>query len=620
MAGIAGIFLKQKNKKAETYLPAFEAMMDKLSASDGQLQKYHIDSSFLFGNAVAISTKNNDRFQFLESLNIYCVFDGLLFINDQEKFIIRKQYQINDEKSDYELLPYLYDFYSTDIVNHITGWYNIFLVDATKQESLLLNDRLGYSPLYYYESDLFFVFASKIECILSSGLMSSLNFGIEFDVTTIAEQMFFNHSLSDNTFIKGIHTLPNALSISFNSHGTKWEKYWGIEEFFDLKKAGQKESFNLINNGLKTAISKVIPESGKEINLSLTGGWDSRVVLSLLMPEYKDKLRLYSFGAENSDDIIIPEYIAGKEHVRYDSYILDQDYLDQDFIPDAQKTIELSNGTRNYKRTHYLYAIQKIASFSDMLVSGIFGDEVFKVAQTTGGNVLSQNTIDIIGANFNLDQTLKKFSSSGFLNTFHTDHKKLTDEFSSRLEKFQNKTDKFDTDIQKYYYVRFELNLRKYFGAEVNSYNDYVYCFSPFIDHDFLTNFAQTSFMDTHYNKDSNELKRKMEITSLYANLIKQNYKPLIYYNTARGYSMFDAITLAGKFKILAKKYLNKKTNKIDGFNTNPTDQLFNNFLLESLPQKSKQQLLLSSDYSYDKTAQINSMIYWMHLIKSRYC
>ena len=100
-------------------------------------------------------------------------------------------------------------------------------------------------------------------------------------------------------------------------------------------------------------MDKITTQSNKKLNMTLTGGWDSRVVLSKLLPDQNKRLNLYSFGAEDADDILIPKYIAKREHLKYTSYVLDQAYLDNDFLPQAKRTIELSRATRNYKRTHY---------------------------------------------------------------------------------------------------------------------------------------------------------------------------------------------------------------------------------------------------------------------------
>lgn len=477
----------------------------------------------------------------------------------------------------------------------------------------MINDRLGFLPLYYYESDSYFIFASKIEAILNSGLLPS----IKPDATTIAEHLFFNYPISDHTYIENIQTLSNAEFFKITQNNTIREKYWSISEFYDFAPVNKQESFHLLDEGLKHAVGKAISHCENKINLSLTGGWDSRVVLSYLLPQYKTKLNIYSFGAEQSDDILIPQQIARAESLEYTPYILDQHYLDHFFIPNALKTIGLSNGTRNYKRTHYLYAVQQIAEISNFLVTGIFGDEVFKVARPLDGEVLSQNTIDLLQSDFDLDETINKFSNSLILNHLNVNQNKLIEAFGERLTFLKNRMKGFESISRKYYSFRFEYNLRKYFGNEANSYNDFVFCFSPFIDYDFLKDFARTKYFGIHYPFGSNGIRLKKQSTQLYHDIVQENYKPLVVYNSARGYSMKDANIVLGNLKIVSKKYFGKNKNA-DGFNTRPTDVLFRSSL-------NSQELKPGIFNPLERTinSKINpdflSLFYWLGAVEERY-
>jgi hypothetical protein len=372
-----------------------------------------------------------------------------------------------------------------------------------------------------------------------------------------------------------------------------------------------------MDEGLMHAVNKAINRSDDKMNVSLTGGWDSRVVLSYLLPQYKNRLHAYSFGAANSDDILIPQRIAGAEGLDYTPYILDQDYLDNSFLIDALKTIEFSSGARNYKRTHYLYAVKKIAEISDVLVTGIFGDEVFKVGRPGSGAVLSQNMIDLLASDFDIDGTLRKFSGSFIPHCLNDDHKKLTEAFGARLEALKLKMEAFESISQKYYSIRFEYNLRKYFGSETNSYNDFVFCFSPFIDRDFLENFAHTQYFGIHYPFNADSICLKKQSTQLYHDIVKANYPPLTAYKSARGYSMKDATTLLGNIKILQQKYF-KKRKAVDAFNTKPADTLFSAFL-KTKRINSETLKMPDNDLVISNHSDLLSLIYWLGLVENKY-
>jgi len=202
---------------------------------------------------------------------------------------------------------------------------------------------------------------------------------------------------------------------------------------------------------------------------------------------------------------------------------------------------------------------------------------------------------------------------------FNREDSNLANEFNYRVENLADKIKSFDSLSRKYYYLRFEVNLRKYFGAEVNSYNDYLYCFSPFIENEFMDAFAKTSYMGDSHPFNSNDLKLKMRTTLLYYKLIKRNYESLTKYNTARGYSMKDAASISGKLKILIQKKLQRGKNKVDAFNTQPTDELFVKIVDESDFIKYPVPINLARDWNIKNVADINSLYLWSQSITGKY-
>jgi len=613
VAGIIGIIIKNDRKPTARHANAFASMLRRLSFSNDQKRASFSDKGFIFGNIVPVSQTINDHYYFSESRQIYCVIEGLIYVSDDERAKLKKRYRIDEFLSEIEIVTYLYDHYKSDFINHVTGWFNLFIYNKVKSEAFLVNDRLGYLPLYIYESESLYMFASKIECLLASGLLT----GIDFDTTTLAEHLFFNYPISDFTYIKNIWTLPNATMVNFTQKVISSEKYWDISRLFGIDSVNNKESLSLINEGLHNALGKIIL-TNNQLNLSLTGGWDSRVVLSCLIPNYKEKLNLFSFGAPNSDDIIVPLHISEKEGLKYTPYILDGIYIMQSFLPQAIDTIVLSNGTRSYKRAHYLYAISQMSKYSHILITGIFGDEVFKFAQITSGNVLSGNTLDFLESDFNVNKTISNISHSLFFSYIDANKSELLSSIEHRLQSISEYMKQYENISQKYYAFRFEYNLRKYFGNETNSYNDFVYCFSPFIDYEFLKGFSRTRYFGTRYPFNSNRLSLKKQSARLYYELVKANYPALLNYYSSSGYSMKDVASITGQARILYKKYIKKRDEALNGFNTKPTNQIFIDNILtaDKIAGNVFTQFVKAEMPGADK---LNSLIYWVSRIAKSY-
>lgn len=612
MAGIAGIFFKKRTEKSAVYRRILISMLKNLAVSDSQKIHSFISEKILFGRTVIITDDPSNYFQQNKELGISFAVDGTVYVDETEKRILTSKFGIQPGWRNTDLIPYLYEYYGKTFTEHITGWYNLVLYDKKSGITLLVNDRLGYLPLYYFETDHYFLFASKLDALLGHKLSPN----IDFDNVTIAEHLLFNYPLSDATFIKGVRTLSNAVKIEFKDNCIHKETYWTFSDLISTDQKGGGEGFELFDEGLRDSIHKIIDTTGRSLNMSLTGGWDSRVVLSYLLPEKKDFLNLYSFGAKTSDDIQAPIQISEKENLNFTPYVLHDHYIQNHFFRNAEDTISLSGGLRNLKRAHYLYTIKKISKNSPHLLSGIFGDEVFKMAEASGGAVISKNTVALLESDFDIPATMNSLKESVIFDMLHDDKSYLLNVLEKRLLELKESFDKYNSITEKYYAFRFEVNLRKYFGHEVSSYNDFVQCTSPFIDIDFLEKFVQTEYFNVQQEFNSNSLFLKRKSSMLYHDIIQKNYAPLLKYPSSRGYAIKDVNSLTGNMNILYQIFSKRFRKPVDGFNTNSTVELFK----EKYGDNAHRYFQLK-DQSLTKEQQSNiySLGYWMDHIQNKF-
>jgi len=614
MAGIAGIICSHSVSDPKKYRDAFPLLMDKLAYSDVQPKDVLILENIWVGCVLPVSSRSNGHYIKLEGLPYHVFIDGVVYVDKHEKERLEKVYGQLSLSTDHRLLPYLYDCYGNDFVHHMTGWFNVFIHDEKKSVNLVANDRLGYLPLYYYQDHEVLVFSSRLESVMASGLMPD----IQFDKVTIGEHLFFNYPLSDHTFIKKIYTLPDASVMTLDQERLHIQNYWDIGEFFGLPALKKKESLQAIDHGLHDSVGKFTDSSHQTIHFSLTGGWDSRVVLSYLLPGNKDQLHMYSFGAPMADDIKIPQYIAKKEGLRYTAFPLDEEYLDNWFLENAKDTILLSGGARNYKRAHYLYAIKQLSNESDFFISGIFGDEVFKVGKPKAGTVINRNTIEFIESFFDADAAIGRIEASQIISLLNVNKASFLMELHHRLDRVRNRYQMYKGLGEKYFAFRFSLNLRKYFGQELNSYNDFAYSYSPFIDYDFLKQYAQTKFMGSRFGFEKPSLQLKAQSSSLYYEMVHSNCPRLAGYDSSRGYSMKDSHAISRIPKVLYrrmhKKHMERKKN---GYNTNHTDERFYRMLKDASSAPGNTVFTNYGKISFQE--DVYSLIFWCNHVTRHY-
>lgn len=498
-----------------------------------------------------------------------------------------------------------------DWVDMLEGSFNIAVYDVNSDKLTIANDIFGFYPLYWIQTSGSIVFSSKMASILESGLLDNP----AFDYVSFAEHMLFNHIISDHSYILGVKVLPAASKALINQAGLATDKYFHISEYLNDKALSAKDSFELFDASLGDACQKIMSYSNGDINMSLTGGWDSRLVLSYLIKDHKDRLLLYSFGAKESPDITVPQEISRAEGLSYTSIVLDDKYLQEDFGSAAHDTIMLSEGSRNYKRTHYLYAIRKIASRSNNLMTGIFGDEVIKVGKPQGNAVLSKNTVRLLETGFIPDAIVKaemEAVSSFLSRLYDLDSASILREVLKRIEIVSGVYQKYGNSSAQNLVFRFETNLRKYFGAEAASYNDFVNCYSPFTDRRFFSDYLKTSYASFRHPFVSSNMRLKMVSARLYALLVAKQYNPLLEYPSSRGYSMKIALSYRGYLSIALFKCFRKRS--IDAFNTAKTSTIFEEVMKEK--GLSISNLAGISAYKED----LYSLLYWAKHIQDKHC
>lgn len=619
MAGICGIIQKKGIVEKDRLNNAFEKMFFKLSATPNQASDKLILESIWVGKSFSLSSGNELGIIHNQRLSIYCTVEGLVYVNDNEKTLIQNENSSVNFTTQSEYIPYLYAKYSIDFVKYLTGWFNIFLIDVNESKCILTNDRLGFLPLFIYNSDNQFIFASKVECIIASGLMKK----VEFDLVSIAEQYTFNYQLSDNSLIKEIKTVSAASTYQIKSAEVNKANYWSPRELILDSPISMKDGFELINEALDNAVNKAFTNHLGDVAVTLTGGWDGRFVLSIALKQNTKRINVFSFGEKDSADILIPQNISKTEGYRYFSYLLDQDYFDKFFINSARNSIINSNGIRGYRRAPYFFTTSQISANSSLVLSGNFGDEMLKFATIKPSEVISSALINYVSSDFKIRPDFPQLLFKGQI-VEGSVLSKLIEEWNIRFKELEKEISIYGAISEKYNHIKLTRIASRFFGYEANSYNDYVSNFSPFLDIDFIIAFSKTDYSGIYHPFNKNRLRDKESASRLYANLVVRNNKKLANFKSDRGYSMTDVINPLGRLLVLYKKHFLKHTYSDGSFVNARSAKLFGTHYQEKYPEtyeKNLQYPLKDNAEQINKNllSRVQSLNYWISYITDKY-
>jgi asparagine synthase (glutamine-hydrolysing) len=91
---------------------------------------------------------------------MWLVFNGEIYNHTLLRAELEKRGHKYSSRTDSETILHLYEERGLDFIHEIEGDYGIALWDANKEQLILVRDRIGVKPLYFYHKDGRFIFAS----------------------------------------------------------------------------------------------------------------------------------------------------------------------------------------------------------------------------------------------------------------------------------------------------------------------------------------------------------------------------------------------------------------------------------------------------------------------------
>src|SRR5688500_18959425 len=125
-------------------------------------------------------------------------------------------------RTDSETILHLYEERGLDFIHDIEGDYAIAIWDARAQQLVLVRDRIGVKPLYFYQQDGRFIFASEIKAILQHPAVTA-----DIDEQQLYHYLTFLTTPAPATLFRGIQKLPAGHILTLKRDGTlNFERYW----------------------------------------------------------------------------------------------------------------------------------------------------------------------------------------------------------------------------------------------------------------------------------------------------------------------------------------------------------------------------------------------------------
>ena len=372
MPGILGIISKSdKSDRMKELRIMIECMRYEKFYSHGQYAKPEngiylgwVNYENSFSDCNPIKTKNT-----------MLIFSGENFAGRSvQDELNTRGYKFSPQNAEYVMA--MYEVYGEDFLEKLNGWFSGVLVDSEKEKILLFNDRLGLERIYYYEDDTAFWFASEAKSLLK--ILPKLR---EINPSALSQYLNYGAVFDNETIFSEIKTLPGGSVFEFSGRKlTKKAKYFEPSQWENQSKLGYKDFFETFLHTFKEILPKYIDERLKTA-ISLTGGLDSRLILSCL--DFDREIPFYTYGGASKEclDVAIARKLAEYLSQPYNVINLDARFL-QDFGSLASRVIYITDGNMGITGSHDLYLNSYAKEIAPIRLTGKFGSEVIRGVST----------------------------------------------------------------------------------------------------------------------------------------------------------------------------------------------------------------------------------------------
>ena len=192
--------------------------------------------------------------------------------------------------SDTEVLAHLYEEYGKDCLRHIKGMFAFALWDKDKEELFIARDRFGIKPLYYYNKNGLFAFASEAKALLSLPFVSR---AMNFEALDL--YLSLEYVPSPYSIWQVIHKLKPAHYMVYKNNVLEIRKYWNLGN----RSQGERLSYPDARDRLEAMLDNSVSEhlvSDVPLGIFLSGGIDSSALTALAVRHLGQKISTFSMG------------------------------------------------------------------------------------------------------------------------------------------------------------------------------------------------------------------------------------------------------------------------------------------------------------------------------------
>lgn len=330
MCGISG-FVDWENSSELDCIRAMTDVLHHRGPDDsGYFHEVLADTQVALGHRrLSILDLSSHGHQPMRYQNLAVVYNGEVYNFKEIREELEREGYVFESSSDTEVILKAYHRWGIEMVHRLNGMFALAILDRQKQTLVLLRDRSGVKPLYWYHRDGLLMFASEIKSFHEHPAFTK-----ELCHDGLALFLQYGYIPQPHTIFKNTYKLKagHSLIIDLKSREIAEQQYWDVLDCYRKPKLDVSEDEALEETKrLLISACEYRMVSDVPVGMFLSGGYDSSVVTALLQSQRSEKLKTFAIGfhEEAYNEAHHARRVAdhlGTDHTEY--YCTQQDALD----------------------------------------------------------------------------------------------------------------------------------------------------------------------------------------------------------------------------------------------------------------------------------------------------
>ncbi len=199
-----------------------------------------------------------------------------------------------ESNSDTEVILKAYHKWGIKSVDKFNGMFAISIYNKESNKIILIRDRAGVKPLYWYWKDDLLMYASELK-----SFSQHPNFKKEINRDSLATYLQYGYILQPHTIFKDTYKLKSGhyIEVDLNKKSIQETSYWNVIDFYNKPKINisSQDAIKKLDSLLKSAFEYRMV-SDVPVGVFLSGGYDSSIVTALLKSGDNKHINTFTIG------------------------------------------------------------------------------------------------------------------------------------------------------------------------------------------------------------------------------------------------------------------------------------------------------------------------------------